>query len=178
MIYVWEIKLHPNQITLHSSKLALGEIHFWVRFHELFHLSFLLKLIWGRKTLLFLPHIKHHFLYSWSCLSIKVRKFRRLRINFLSIDFSITLNWSAPPWSLIFPFLNIDMNVFSFISFKLSIFNGPISLFRVNFVFPFSVDQWLSFNIYFKLIDRNIYFGIFLCYIGINENKHFEILKN
>lgn len=169
-------KHHIKSNIFSSSELALGEIHFWMGFHELLHFFSFLKFVWCWKALLFLPHIEHHFFHSRSCFTIEIRQFRRLGVDFLCVNFRITFYWRAPPWGLIFPFFNVYMNIFSFIAIKLSIFNGPISLFRVNFVFPLSVYQRLSFNIYLKFFNGNANFGVFLCYIRINKNEHFKIL--
>ena len=144
--------------------------------HKLLHFSFLLKLIWCWKTLLLLSHIKHHLLNSWSCFTIKIWKLWWLRINFLSINLSVTFNWSAPPWGLIFPLFNIDMNILAFISINLAIFNRPICFLRINFTLPFSIYQTLTFYCYLQFFHWNVYFSCLFSYIGIDKNEHFEIL--
>lgn len=123
-----------------STKLALRKVHLWMCLHKLFHFILFLKLVWCWETLLLLSHIKHHLLNCGSCISIEIWKFWWFRVNFLCINFSISFNWSTPPWCLVFPLLNIYMNVFAFISINFTIFNRPIGFLRINFIFPFSID--------------------------------------
>jgi hypothetical protein len=79
---------------------------------------------------------------------------------------------SAPPRILIFPLLNIDMDVFTFVPVKFCILNGPVSLFRIDFVLPFSIDNSLAlhFDLQFFTGNRNV--GQFFIYALINENEH------
>lgn len=110
-------------------------------FHKLFKLILLLQLVTGWQTLLFLSHVEHHLLHSRSCFSIQIRQLRRLGIDLLSVDLDVSLDGSAPPAGLVFPFFNIKVKIFSFISFEICTFDGPIGLINVNFIFPFAIDQ-------------------------------------
>lgn len=88
-----------------------------------------------------LPHIEHHLLDSRSCLTIKVGELRGLGVDLLSVDLNIALNRSAPPTVLVLPFLDVDVQVLSFIALQLSVLDRPIGFLSVDLVFPLSIDQ-------------------------------------
>lgn len=155
----------------------MRKVHFWMGFHKLVQLILFIELVRCGKALLLLSHVKHHFFHSRSGLSVEVREFWRFRVDFLCVDLNIALNWTVPPGCLVFPFLDIDVNVFSFVAIELSILNCPVSLFRVDFVFPFSINESLSLDDYFQFINCEVDFCGLFNNIRINKNKHLKILQ-
>lgn len=176
IIQKYKIKKQKDKLQI-SSEFALREIHFGVGLHKLFHFSSFFEFIGCGETLLFLPHIKHHFFDGGSGLSIKVRQFGWFRVDFLGVDLLITFDGSTPPRGLVFPFFDVDMNVLSFVVIELSVFNSPVGFLGVDFIFPFAVDECLALDGHFKLINGKVNFGGFLYNIWVHKNEHLKILK-
>ena len=95
----------------------------------------------------------------------------------MSVDLNITLDGSAPPAGLIFPFLDVNIDVFAFIALDFSINDIPISLLRVNFVFPFAINQSYSINDDNQFIKSDSHFQILLSDRRIQEYVHLQVLN-
>jgi hypothetical protein len=112
-----------------------------VRLHEFLQLILLLQLVTRRKTLLLLFHIKHHLLNSRPSLAVQVRQLRRFWVDLLSVDFGVALYGAAPPTRLVFPLLDIDVQILSFVVVQIASLDSPESLLCIDFVLPFTINQ-------------------------------------
>lgn len=144
--------------------------------HKLIQLFLFIQFVRSGQTLLFLSHVEHHFLNSWSGLSVEIWQFRWLRVDFLRINFRVSLNWSTPPRSLVFPLLNVDVQVFSLVSIQLTVLNGPVSLFWVYIALPLSINKLLTLDSDFKFFHSEVNFHVLFGYISIDEDEHLKIL--
>lgn len=148
-----------------------------MRLHELLQLILLLQLITRREALLLLPHVEHHLLDSRSGLAIKVGQLRWFGVDLLSVDLDIALNSSTPPTVLVLPFLDVDVQVLSFVVVQLSVLNRPVSFLSVDFVFPFSVDQGHAVDKDSQLVKSDGDFQVLLGDCSVKEDEHFQVLN-
>lgn len=51
------------------------------------------------------------------------------------------MDGSAPPGGLVAPFLDVDVQVLSFVVFDFTSLDGPVGFFGVDLVFPLAVDE-------------------------------------
>jgi len=80
-----------------SAEFGFREVHLGVSLHEGLKLRLLLAFLTGGLTQSFLLLVKHHFLNSLSCLTIKVGELGVLRFHLLRVDLDVTLKETLPP---------------------------------------------------------------------------------
>lgn len=163
--------------TVSSIEFTVWEVHFWMSFHKLFKFFLLCQLVWCWESCLFLPHVKHHLLNCGSCLSVQIWQFWWFRVYFLCVNLFVSFNWSAPPTCLIFPLLNCNIYIFSFVVLNLAFLNCPQRVIRVDFTFKFSIDNSLSIHINFQCIKSNCDFNLFFCNLFANKDVHIQGLR-
>lgn len=86
------------------------------------------------------------------------------------------MNRSTPPRSLIFPLLNVDVQVFSLVPIQFTVLNGPVSLFWVYVALPLSINKLLALDSDLKFFHGEVHFQVLFVDISINEDEHFKIL--